>query len=52
MENALVRDADNMGVNEAATLLVKLYSEYKHLTGNDNDDFAIAVAIAIRMLSD
>ena len=52
MENSLVRDADDMGVNEAAALLVKLYADYKHLTCNDNDDYAIAVGIAVRMLSD
>lgn len=52
MENGLVRNPDEMSPNEAAALLVKLYAEYKHHTCCDNDDYAIAVGIAIRMLSD
>lgn len=52
VENSLMRNADDMSPNEAAALLVKLYGEYKHFTCSDNDDYAIAVGIAIRMLSD
>lgn len=46
------RTDDQMESDEVAALLVKLYAEYKHHTCYDNDDYAKAVGIAIRMLSD
>lgn len=46
------RTDDQMESDEVAALLVKLYAEYKHYTCCDNDDYAKAVGIAIRMLSD
>ena len=52
VESILGRSADNMGPNEVAALLVKLYGEYKDAYNEDNDNYAIAVGIAIRMLSD
>lgn len=52
METNFVRSPDDMSANEAATLLVKLYGDYQHYYGGSNDDYAIAVGIAIRMLSD
>jgi hypothetical protein len=51
METIFERSPDDMSANEAATLLVKLYADYQHNCG-DNDDYATAVGIAIRMLSD
>lgn len=46
------RTDDQMESDEVAALLVKLYADYKHYTCCDNDDYAKAVGIAIRMLSD
>lgn len=46
------RTDDQMESDDVAALLVKLYAEYKHYTYCDNDDYAKAVGIAIRMLSD
>ena len=42
---------NNMSSDEVAMLLVKLYSDYKSYSG-ENDDYARAVAVAIRMLTD
>ena len=49
----------NMSTDDVAALLVKLYGEYVDSCSNkfdnnedENDDYARAVAIAIRMLSD
>lgn len=42
---------DFMSTDEIATLLVKLYADYKYYAG-EYDDYAKAVAIAIRMLTD
>lgn len=39
-------------MDEIATLLVKLYADYKHYYGCDDDDYARAVAVAVRMLHD
>ena len=52
METNFVRSPDDMSANEAATLLVKLYGDYQQYSGGYNDDYAAAVGIAIRMLSD
>ena len=40
-----------MSTDDIATMLVKLYADYKYYAG-DNDDYAKAVGIAIRMLTD
>ena len=45
------RDGE-LSTNDVATLLVNLYADYAQLNGNTNDDYAKAVGIAIRMLSD
>jgi hypothetical protein len=42
---------NDMTTDDVAMLLVKLYSDYKSYSG-ENDDYARAVAIAIRMLAD
>ena len=42
---------DDMTTDDVAGLLVKLYADYKSYSG-ENDDYARAVGIAIRMLSD
>lgn len=42
---------EDMSMDEVATLLVELYADYQHYC-SDNEDYAKAVAIAIRMLSD
>lgn len=52
METNYVRSPDDMSANEAATLLVKLYGDYQHYSGSSDNDYATAVGIAIRMLSD
>ena len=42
-----------MSTDEIAIALVKLYAEYMYTNnGNHNEDYAEAVAVAIRMLSD
>lgn len=51
-ENTLEEMADNISINKVAALLVKLYAEYMRYSGCDNDEYAIAVGIAVRMLSD
>ena len=38
--------------DDIAMLLVQLYADYKHYYGIDNDKYAKAIAIAIRMLVD
>lgn len=38
--------------DEIATLLVKLYAEYREYTGYHSQDYAEAVGIAIRALTD
>lgn len=43
---------DETTMDDYAALLVKLYAEYTRSTGYTDDDYAKAVAIAIRMLSD
>lgn len=43
--------ANDMTTDDIAMLLVKLYSDYKSYSG-ENDDYARAVGIAIRMLHD
>ena len=46
------REDNYMNTDEVATMLVKLYADYQHYYGSENDDYARAIAIAIRMLSD
>ena len=41
-----------MTTDEIAIALVKLYAEYMHTNCNHNEDYAEAIAIAIRMLTD
>lgn len=41
-----------MSTDEIAIALVKLYAEYMHTNCNHNEDYAEAIAIAIRMLTD
>lgn len=47
---------DNMTTDEIASLLVKLYGEYINACGgfgdSKSDDYAKAIGIAIRMLTD
>lgn len=45
-------ECDDMSSDKVATLLVKLYADYQHYCGCENDDYAEAVAIAVRMLTD
>lgn len=42
----------DMTTDDVAGLLVKLYADYQHYYGSENDNYARAVAIAIRMLTD
>lgn len=44
-------DEPKMTMDEVGALLVKLYADYQSYYGK-NKEFATAVAIAIRMLSD
>lgn len=48
------KDNDYMETDEIAIALVKLYAEYMHCVndGVHNDDYAEAVAVAVRMLTD
>lgn len=47
------KEVGNMTTDEMAIALVKLYAEYMCANdGNHNEDYAEAVAVAIRMLSD
>lgn len=46
------RTDDQMESDDVAALLVKLYADYRCYYGGDNDDYAKAVGIAIRMLND
>ena len=39
-------------MDDVATSLVNLYADYARLNGNTNDEYAKAVVIAIRMLTD
>ena len=57
MEATVYENTDDyMTTDEVATLLVKLYADYKCATGNYTDEnseqYAKAVGIAIRMLTD
>ena len=45
--------ADNkMTMDEVAAKLIQLYAEYSRTSGYTDEDYATAVAIAVRMLSD
>lgn len=57
METKVYENTDDyMTTDEVATLLVKLYADYKCAIGNYTDEnseqYAKAVGIAIRMLTD
>ena len=43
---------NNTNMDDVAASLVNLYADYTHLNCNTNDEYAKAVAIAIRMLTD
>lgn len=47
-----IKEDDYMTTDEIATLLVKLYADYQHYSGGGDEDYAKAVGIAIRMLTD
>lgn len=42
----------DMSTDDVAALLVKLYADYRYHSGSSDDDYARAVGIAIRMLTD
>ena len=44
--------SDDMTTDDVAGLLVKLYADYRYYSGSDDDNYAKAVGIAIRMLTD
>lgn len=44
-------DDDYMSTDDVATLLVSLYADYRYYA-SENKDYARAVAIAVRMLTD
>lgn len=46
------KDNSNNGMDGVAASLVNLYADYASFNGNTNDEYAKAVAIAIRMLTD
>ena len=52
MDSGYWNTGDNMTTDDVAGLLVKLYAYYQHYCGTEDDDYARAVAIAIRMLTD
>ena len=57
MEARVLENTDEyLTTDEVATLLVKLYADYKCATGNYTDEnsekYAKAIGIAIRMLTD
>lgn len=54
IEKKIEKEEDGyMSTDEMAIALVKLYAEHMHTNnGNHNEDYAEAVAIAIRMLTD
>lgn len=51
LDSGYWKGASDMTTDDVAMLLVKLYSDYKSYSG-ENDDYARAVGIAIRMLTD
>ena len=55
MDNKIVYEGQdcNMTADEVATLLVKLYADYRINGGwDDNDNYAKAIGTSIRMLVD
>ena len=42
----------NIDTDDVAALLIKLYADYQHYYGSENNDYAKAVGIAVRMLTD
>ena len=44
-------NSDDMNTDDIALLLVKLYADYQCHYG-ENDDYAKAVAVSVRMLTD
>jgi hypothetical protein len=45
------KDNNYLSTDDVAALLVRLYSDYRYFN-TENEDYAKAVAIAIRMLTD
>ena len=45
-------DGMDMDADDVAALLIKLYADYQHYYGSENNDYAKAVGIAVRMLTD
>lgn len=46
------KEVDGMTTDKIATLLVRLYADYQSYYGGGNDEYAEAIGIAIRMLTD
>ena len=47
------KDNDYLSTDDVATLLVRLYADYRYYASDsENKDYARAVGIAIRMLTD
>jgi len=42
----------DMSTDDVASLLVRLYGEYAVMHGSQDEEYAKAVAIAVRMLTD
>ena len=51
LDSGYFESSKNMTTDDVAALLVKLYSEYT-ISFGQNDDYAVAVATAIRMMTD
>ena len=52
LDSGYFESEDNyMSTDEVATLLVKLYADYRYFN-TENEDYAKAVALAVRMLID
>jgi hypothetical protein len=52
METIVYEKDDNyMSTDDVATLLVKLYADYRYYA-SENEEYARAIAIAVRMLTD
>ena len=53
IDSGYFEEANNdTSMDDIATSLVNLYADYRSYTGDTNDEYAKAVAIAIRMLTD
>lgn len=52
MKHEVFERDSNLSTDDVAALLVKLYADYYHYYGSENNDYAKAVGIAVRMLTD